>query len=713
VSSRPEHANADGRVGVAGVITPDAAGDVPPDPSCGGPLGLASPATVVVVGGGPAGSFLAIRLLRRARELGRLLNLTILEKKTEVCFYRPIAFSSWEGCNYCAGGISPRLADILRENGITLPDEVIESRATEVVVHGDWKSIQLPVPEEREMLSVFRGSRPRQREGRYANFDSFLLQTAADEGAHVVTAEVTGSRYSAAGRPVITYRTGVGADGDLLDQTIEADFAAFAAGVNRSPGMDLGADPLFRALRQMIPGLQPPKVRRAVIAEMQTDEDLLRPLEGEVHFAQYGSRDLDIEMSSLIPKDKWVTVVLLGRSIDRAALSDYVEIVQRFVELPHIQRLLPRKARLRPGCCCHPNMTVGAAQHPFGSRVALAGDMAVSRLYKDGLYSAYVTTSALADCVLDKGIDQASLARYYGPVVRAFHRDNRYGRVIFLLSRSVFAHPALSRVLYQAILTERKTTPRDKRRLAHVLWRIASGDDSYRHILAAMLHPASIWLILVGGLLTTIRNQATERLFGLNWTGIGRYSTGVPLEELEHKRQELFSIQGLEPPARPPQMERMYSIRIGAGEDAIFRQLGAFGDVDRQYFTPRFIHVHRTSGLANQAGTTIRYDIAPFRLSFTVALDKVVPRRYLLYRILDGFGRGGIFAFDVNLLKPGVNVLTIYVGFDFAREGGVLHRLGWSIGRRVFPQFAHDVLWNHSLCKIKHLAELDDKDPSG
>src|SRR5512136_2638111 len=139
-------------------------------------LSLPDPATVVVIGGGPAGSFFAIRLLRRARQFGRSIRVVILEKKTEVCFYQPTLFLSWEGCNYCAGGISPRLADILRQEEISLPPEIVESQADEVVVHGDWKSVRLPVPKGRQMLSVFRGSRPRKRPGRYDNFDGFLLQ---------------------------------------------------------------------------------------------------------------------------------------------------------------------------------------------------------------------------------------------------------------------------------------------------------------------------------------------------------------------------------------------------------------------------------------------------------------------------------------------------------------------------------------------------------
>ena len=58
----------------------------------------------------------------------------------------------------------------------------------------------------------------------------------------------------------------------------------------------------------------PSLVRRSLICELAVDEDDIRPLDGELHFAQYGSNDLKIEMSSLIPKAEVITVVLLGRS---------------------------------------------------------------------------------------------------------------------------------------------------------------------------------------------------------------------------------------------------------------------------------------------------------------------------------------------------------------------------------------------------------------
>ncbi|NQU25588.1 MAG: hypothetical protein HQ567_30245 [Candidatus Nealsonbacteria bacterium] len=61
-----------------------------------------------------------------------------------------------------------------------------------------------------------------------------------------------------------------------------------------------------------------------------------------------------------------ITVVLLGRSVDRADRSENARIVREFLQLPHIRRLLPAKLDLNPVCMCNPNMTVGAAWYAFG-----------------------------------------------------------------------------------------------------------------------------------------------------------------------------------------------------------------------------------------------------------------------------------------------------------------------------------------------------------
>lgn len=263
-------------------------------------------------------------------------------------------------------------------------------------------------------------------------------------------------------------------------------------------------------------------------------------------------------------------------------------------------------------------------------------------------------------------------------------------------------------MLYQAIITERMTRSEARRPLGDVLWRIASGDDTYRHILRQMLSPSSLWAVLTAGLLATIRNRLTERVFGLDWTGIGRYTTGVPLEEVGRKRLDFFTRLQMEPPSQPPEVEEMFSIRIRASRQTIWQLLGQFGDAYCDYFHPRFIRVHRTAGAGNQLDTTIRYDNILPVLSFDVRLKKLEPEHYLLYEMENGFNRGGIFAFEITESGPGITNLTIYVGFDYPRVKRPLGRLGWFFGRHLFPEYAHNVLWNHSLCRLKHLAELGD-----
>ncbi len=198
-----------------------------------GPIHLEDGATIMVVGGGPAGAFFTILMLRKARELGRSVDVLIVEKKRELQFYRTSqSVQQRVGCNFGAGGLSPQLSDILEKAGLRPPDDILQGKIESLTIHGNWKHIELPIPEGRKISSVFRGSRPQDRPSRYSNFDSYMLEKAVEEGARIITGEVQDIRYSDRGKPIVAYR--VGPTGGVPLESVEVDFLVLAAGVNRA-----------------------------------------------------------------------------------------------------------------------------------------------------------------------------------------------------------------------------------------------------------------------------------------------------------------------------------------------------------------------------------------------------------------------------------------------------------------------------------------------
>jgi len=660
-------------------------------------------AKVAVIGGGPAGAFFAIHLLRRAKALGRDLRVVIIERRWPS---KPEPtdnlHAAWKGCNYCAGGISPRLNDVLKSLNLRLPENVIQSRIHSINIQGYWKNIELDVPAGREMLSIYRGVWPLRRADGHHNFDSFLLQEAAKTGAELISAEVDDVRFSDGGKPLIRYNAGG------VEATLEAELAVFATGVNEAPGFRKTSGGALRILERLIPGFLPPRRRHALVFELEALPAVPAGLEGTVHFVEYGSKSLRLEMCSLVPKRGFITVVLMGPSVDALiGPKEIPDIIRRFLELPHIRKLIPSQARQRPACVCIPHMVVGSARRPFGDRIAAIGDLVTSRRNKDGILSAHLTGKALAETVLNGGIDSRSLRQGYGPTLQRFRKDNRFAAVVFFLHRVFFSSSSLSRILYQAVITERKTNFAPDRHLEKILWCIASGDDWYEDIFFSMIRPATLGSILTGGALITLRNFLAELIFGLRWEGFGRFTTGVAKERFQAKRQA-FSRDIAEliiPVPSRWEFERMYTIKIRAPRAEIMGQLGRFGETDRGFFQPRWVRIRRFLGQPNVPGCEIRYEL-PFRfLSFSLALERIVDESLAVYRVRNGFARGGVLLFEIEKSSGEIHTLSIYVAFNFARGGTRMTRPFWRLFRFLFPAFIHDVIWNHSLCQFKDIVE--------
>jgi flavin-dependent dehydrogenase len=662
------------------------------------PVRLEPGATVVVIGAGPAGAFFGLHLLRTARIRGQELRVIILEGRPEVTPSHSFECPHKKGCNYCAGGLSPRLNDVLRGMGMQLPPELVKNEIRFITVHSFWKNIEFQIPAGRQMLAVYRGSLPSHRGDGEHNFDAYLLNEAVKEGAVLWSAEATDLDYSGAGKPRVTYVE------NREKRVIEADFVVFAGGVNHALRHRAEARFLGQRLGQLLPGFSPPGLRRALVFELELTPEHAGELDGEIFFFEYGSKSLPLEMCSLVPKGQFVTVVLIGPAIDRLVDHSHVgALIHQFLGLSHVQKLIPRPIKMENACVCIPSLVIRTARHPYGHRMAIIGDMATARLYKDGILTAHQTALALARTIVETGVDEFSLAQGYGTVVERIRADNFYGRWVFRFHNLIFRSSLLSRIIYQAIITERKNEIKANRQLERILWKIASGDDGYRNILVAMLHPFTLGSVVTRGFLITLRNYVTEQVFGLHWRGFGRFTTGVARERLDAKRSEyrqVLAAQGMVPPARL-EFERMYSIKIRADLGAVADAIGQFGELNRQYFTPRFVTVRRIDGEPNQPGCVIQYRVVAVRFCFSLRLEKIVDQHYFIYSVQDGFARGGVLVFEIEKGRKGVGLLSIYVAFDFFRGNAWFSRPFWWVLRLLFPAFIHDVIWNHSLCQLK------------
>jgi hypothetical protein len=261
----------------------------------------------------------------------------------------------------------------------------------------------------------------------------------------------------------------------------------------------------------------------------------------------------------------------------------------------------------------------------------------------------------------------------------------------------------VSRIVYQAFATECKVREQRSRPLSKVLWKIASGTADYQEVLHDMCGYGVLRSVLVGAAVT-LRNLAFEGLFGLKWGEYGRYPTVVLREKREVLKRELESSLG-EEVGGSADFERMYTIKIRSSEQEIMEDLAQFGQPAARFANLRFVNVLQIHGVPNQVGSVIRYRVPFFGLSSEMQLTKRIGFETLLYQADERLVDCGKLIFNVAPTKDGNRRLAIYTSFQYKKGKGPVSRLIWNGVRFLFPEFVHDIVWNHALCTIKEEVE--------
>jgi hypothetical protein len=192
---------------------------------------------------------------------------------------------------------------------------------------------------------------------------------------------------------------------------------------------------------------------------------------------------------------------------------------------------------------------------------------------------------------------------------------------------------------------------------------------------------------------------------GLKWGEYGRYPTVVLKEKREALKEVLASSLGMELD-ESPDFERMYAIKIRGSEEEIMQELANFGQPDARFLKLRWVEVRQVQGAPNQLGSVIRYRLRPLGLGAELRLTKRVGCETLLYQVDDRLAEHGKLIFNLAPSFDGNSRLSVYAAFDYKKGQSFASRVLWSSVRALFPEFVHDVVWNHALCTIKEEVEL-------
>lgn len=412
---------------------------------------------MAVVGGGPAGSFFAICLLRLARER----NLDI---QVEIYEARNFAASGPLGCNRCAGILSASLLKNLRGLGISIPQEVVLGRITSYQLYSPYGTAEIKNPDPfDDIFSIYRGSGPLHSHGQQvASFDGFLLAQAQSLGARVLHQKAQEISL----RPSPTVRSN--------DAQEEYDLVVLSSGLNS------GTIP--------VEGLpyRPPATRSMAQDELYAaPEDIQRFFGASVKvFLLPGA---DLIFGTLVPKGHFINVSLLGAG-ETWRVEDFLsnDLVKEAIPFPYER-----------SCGCRPKIAVGMASHFYADGFVAIGDACVARLYKDGIGSALLTARQAARTALDHGVSSEEFARHYAPLALAIHRDNRFGKAIFGVHHRIKESPALFRSHSRLIAAEQSQGKREQP-FSRTFWGIFTGSYTYRQIAQTALKPSFIVKLATG-----------------------------------------------------------------------------------------------------------------------------------------------------------------------------------------------------------------------
>lgn len=386
---------------------------------------LSDRATVVIIGGGPAGSSCAIKLKKLALKIGINPRIIIYEGKL---------FEKKSYYNQCLGVLSPPLEKIMEEDlGIPFPGHIVQKRINGYYIYSNHNILKLSGEHEPSYAC------------RRVEFDDYLFQKAKEAGIEVIQARVTDLDFIPDG--VMVYSE---------SNNIRADVVVGAF------GLDDGMAKTF----ERITSYRQPKFLSSIVTKIHPGEAAMAQFGDYLHAFLPASLP-HVEFGAITPKGNHLSLNIAGKKVD-ATLMD------RFLALPLVKRVLPVNIdSLLPELYYFKGkFPTLPAKGVYGDRYVMVGDAAgLNRPFKGkGINSAIITGIRAAEVIAKNGISKLSFQGYLKRCAELVE-DIPYGKILRFLTTQSSKYGLLPGIF--------ETAKREKQ-LRRAFFNIVSGQETYK-----------------------------------------------------------------------------------------------------------------------------------------------------------------------------------------------------------------------------------------
>ena len=408
-------------------------------------LGPLQSGHVVIIGGGPGGTACALALQRMAGEMGRKIQITIIEGKQ---------FVGEMHYNQCVGVISPPLPELLYERlDVRFPYRLCRSQICSYVIHTAREQIKLD--DEEEPSNALRR----------VQYDAYMLDAVKQRGISIIPARAYDLEFH---------------DDHVVVYTDNSPFEAQV--VVGAFGMDEGSSAMFNRLTSY----HPPQALSSIVTKYHPTQEAMDAFGPTIHaFLPANPR---IEFGGVTPKGNHLTINIAGSRVD-------ADLMMTFLAQPEVQSVLPgldgdSGFNLQDLQFYKGRFPCSQARGYYGNRYVLVGDAAgLVRAFKGkGITSAVLTGIRAAETILQQGISEQAFIDHYRAANKDITQDLPFGQVM----RHLTIFLAHYRLLDPVLRAAKQNPP-----LQSALFDAVSAHAPYRQVIKQSLHLNIIWAVFL------------------------------------------------------------------------------------------------------------------------------------------------------------------------------------------------------------------------